>query len=60
MNPNPDLDPKLDNLLQAMRRSTPRDPQMASQARKAFLTEAAQIASQNPRPSISTPRYWNS
>ena len=59
MNPNPDLDPKLDALLQELRRSTPRDPELVSQARKAFLTEAAQIAPQVSRVSISTPGRLN-
>lgn len=59
MNPNPELDPKLDALLQELRRSTSRDPELVSQARKAFLTEAAQIASQVSRVSISTPGRLN-
>ena len=51
MNPNPELDPQLDALLQALHRSPPRDPQLASRARDSFLAEAAQIA---PCVSIST------
>ena len=50
MNPNPELDPKLNALIRSLQRQTPRDPQAASRARDSFLAEAAQIA---PRVSIS-------
>jgi hypothetical protein len=59
MKPKPELDPKLDALLQELRHSTPRNPEIVSQARQAFLTQAAQMAQQVPRVSISTPGRLN-
>jgi hypothetical protein len=44
MNPNPELDPKLEALIKSLQRHNPRDPQAASRARNSFLAEAAQIS----------------
>ncbi len=59
MNPNPEIAPKLDELLHELRRSTARDPQLAARARDAFLAEAAKIAPQAPRVSFSAPERLN-
>jgi len=56
MKPNPELDPKLDALLQFLRQTTPRDSQRALKARDSFLAEVAQFA---PRVSISTQSRLN-
>jgi type II secretory pathway pseudopilin PulG len=54
MKPNPELDPKLDALLQSLRHTTPRDPQRALKARDSFLAEVAQFTPHASRVSIPT------
>jgi hypothetical protein len=44
MNPNPELDPKLEVLIKSLQLHTPRDPQAASRTRDSFLAEATQIS----------------
>jgi len=52
MNPNSELTPELETLLQNMQPTEARDPQLASRARQIFLAEAGKIA----RPVSISPR----